>query len=56
MEELDHVLWKSGVKENLLYVFDDGWRLRRRLKDHGVASEESWYQSVDENEIGILLL
>jgi hypothetical protein len=49
MEELDHVLRKSSIEENLLYVFDDGRGLRGRLKDHGVASEESWYQRIDEN-------
>jgi hypothetical protein len=56
MEELDHVLWKSSIEENLLYVFDDGRGLRGRLKDYRVAGEEGWYQSVDENEVGILLL
>jgi len=49
MEELDHVLGKSSIEENLLYVFDDGRGLRRRFKDHGVTSEEGWYQSIDEN-------
>ena len=56
MEVLDHVLWKSSIEENLLYVFDDGRSLRGRLEDYGVAGEESRYQRVDENEVGILPL
>ena len=56
MEELDHVRRKSSIEENLLYVFDDGRGLRGGFEDDGVTSEESWYQSIDKNQIGILLL
>ena len=56
MEELDHVRRESSIEENLLYVFDDGRGLRGGLQNDRVTSEESRYQSIDKNQIRILLL